>query len=132
MPITDDVLRRAQKYDRRAMEELLAEAYASVYRMAHALTGRPGAARQVLHDVLRRGLRVMPNRRGGGVPEKLFFHPTLLPSRAFPTRPPAPRGDVLVAAAGDVAHDPFFIAFVKALRNLPPQQSEAFILHHGE
>src|SRR5438309_2185668 len=44
MPVTDDVLRRAQKYDRRAMEELLAEAYASVYRMAHALTGRPGAA----------------------------------------------------------------------------------------
>ena len=132
MPITDDVLRRAQKYDRRAMEELLAEAYASVYRMAHALTGRPGAARQVLHDVLRRGLRVMPNWRAGAIPENWFYHHTLLGSRPFTTRPPDPREDVLVAAAGDAAHDPFFIAFVKALRSLPPQQSEAFILHHGE
>lgn len=132
MAVADEVVRRAQAYDRRAMETVVAEAYPSVYRMAHALTGRKGAARQVLHDVLRRSLRVLPNWRAGAVPENWFYHHTLLASRGFSGRPPDPREDLLVAAAGDAAHDPLYIGFVRAVRNLPPQQSEAFILHHGE
>lgn len=132
MPVPDDVVRRAQTSDRRAMEEVLADAYPSVYRMAHALTGRTGAARQVMHGVLRRGLRVMPNWRVGTVPENWFYHHTLLSAREFLQRPPEPREDLLVAAAGEAAHDPFYIGFVRALRNLPPQQAEAFVLHHGE
>jgi len=35
MAIGDDLLRRAKGYDRRAMEELLADVYPVVYRMAH-------------------------------------------------------------------------------------------------
>jgi len=132
MPVPDEVVRRAQKFDRRAMEQVVAEAYPSVYRMAHALTGRPGAARQVLHDVLRRSLRVLPNWRAGSIPENWFYHHTLLGSRDFASRPPDPREDLLVAAAAEAAHDPIYIGFVRALRNLPAQQSEAFILHHGE
>ena len=132
MPVADDVVRRAKTGEPRAMEELLADAYPSVYRMAHALTGRTGAARQVMHGVLRRGLRVMQGWRVGTVPENWFYHHTLLSARDFGRRPPDPREDLLVAAAGEAAHDPFYVAFVKTLRNLPPQQSEAFILHHGE
>src|SRR3954469_14015236 len=115
MPVTDDVLRRAQKFDRRAMEELLAEAYAPVYRMAHALTGRTGAGRQVLHDVLRRSLRVLESWRIGSVPENWFYHHTLLTARELSQQPPDPRKDLLVAAAAEAAHDPFYIAFVKTL-----------------
>ena len=132
MAVAEEVVRRAQAYDRRAMETVVAEAYASVYRMAHALTGRKGAARQVLHDVLRRSLRVLPNWRAGAVPENWFYHHTLLASREFSGRPPDPREDLLVVMAAEAAQDPTYIGFVRALRNLPPQQSEAFILHHGE
>jgi len=132
MPIPDDVVRRAQNYDRRAMEQILAEAYPSVYRMAHALTGRPGAARQVLHDVLRRGLRVLPNWRAGSIPENWFYHHTLLTARALSSILPDPRQDLLVTAAAEAAHDPLYIGFVRAVRNLPRQQAEAIILHHGE
>lgn len=114
------------------MESILAEAYPSVYRMAHALTGRPGAARQVLHDVIRRSLHVLPNWRAGTAPENWYYHHTLLAARDFATRPPDPREDLLVAAAAEAARDSHYIGFVRALRNLPPQQSEAFILHHGE
>ena len=128
----DVVVRRAQKFDRPAMEQILADAYPSVYRMAHALTGRRGAGRQVLHDVLRRSLRVLPNWRVGTVPENWYYHHTLLAAREFAARPPDPREDLLVAAAGDAAHDPMYVGFVRALRNLPQQQCEAFILHHGE
>lgn len=114
------------------MEDVLADAYPSVYRMAHALTGRTGGARRVLHEVLRRSLRVLPNWRAGSVPENWFYHHTLLSAREFSMPLPEPRADLLVAAAGDAAHDPFYIGFVKALRNLPRQQAEAFILFHGE
>jgi len=150
MAIGDDLLRRAKGYDRRAMEELLADVYPVVYRMAHALTGRPGAGRQVVHDVIRRSLRVLPGWRAGVVPENWFYHHTLLSAREFLSRPPEPREDLLVTAApdaqpadtepptGEIAlawvapSDASYVAFVRALRNLPVQQAEAFILHHGE
>jgi DNA-directed RNA polymerase specialized sigma24 family protein len=132
MPVPDHVVRRAQDYDRRAMEELLADAYPSVYRMAHALTGRTGPARQVLHDVLRQSLVVLPKWRAGISSENWFYHHTLLRARELSTRPPDPHDDLLVAAAGDAANDPAYIGFVRALRNLPPQQVESFLLHHGE
>ena len=132
------------------MEELLADVYPAVYRIAHALTGRPGAGRQVVHDVIRRSLRVLPKWRTGVVPENWFYHHTLLSARGFAARPPEPRQDLLVtavkapapapvvAAGGEIPlaevapDDPSYVAFVRALRNLPVQQAEAFILHHGE
>jgi DNA-directed RNA polymerase specialized sigma24 family protein len=132
MPIPDDVVRRAQKFDRRAMEEIVADVYPSVHRMASALTGRPGAARQVLHDVLRRGLRVLPNWRPGSIPENWFYHHTLLTARDLSTTLPDPRQDLLVTHAAQASQDPLYIGFIRALRNLPRQQTEAFILHHGE
>jgi DNA-directed RNA polymerase specialized sigma24 family protein len=152
MAIGDDVLRRAQGYDRRAMVEMLSDVYPTVYRMAHALTGRPGAGRQVVHDVIRRSLRVMPKWRTGVVPENWFYHHTLLSARDFLARPPDPKQDLLVTAAkshrpapapvntasGEIGFaevspdDPSYVAFVRAMRNLPAQQAEAFILHHGE
>lgn len=151
MAIGEDLLRRAKDYERGAMEELLADVYPTVFRMAHALTGRPGAGRQVVHDVMRRSLRVLPKWRTGVVPENWFYHHTLLGSRRFLSIPPDPRQDLLVTAApapkassnptdakGEIPlaeaspDDAAYIAFVRALRHLPPQQAEAFILHHGE
>jgi DNA-directed RNA polymerase specialized sigma24 family protein len=150
MAIGDDLLLRAKDYDRRAMEELLSDVYPVVHRMAHALTGRPGAGKQVVHDVMRRSLRVLPKWRTGVVPENWFYHHTLLSARGFAARRPDPREDLLVTAAkapapapvvaagGEIPlaevtpDDPSYVAFVRALRNLPVQQAEAFILHHGE
>ena len=134
MSLTEETVTRAQKHDRRAMEAVLAEAYPAVFRLAHALTGRPGAARQVVHDVLRRCLRVMPKWRRGALPENWFYHHTVMTSRAVAGAgaPLDPRDDVLVTGAGAPATDPAYVAFVRAVRGLPPQQAEAFILHHGE
>jgi DNA-directed RNA polymerase specialized sigma24 family protein len=152
MAIGDETLARAKGYDRQAMVDLLSDVYPAVYRMAHALTGRPGAGRQVVHDVVRRSLRVLPKWRAGLVPENWFYHHTLLSARDFLARPPDPKQDLLVTAAkakGAAAppvntaggaigfaevspDDPSYVAFIRALRNLPAQQAEAFILHHGE
>lgn len=75
---------------------------------------------------------MLPNWRAGSVPENWFYHHTLLTARELSQPLPDSRADLLVAAAADAAHDPFYIGFIKALRNLPRQQTEAFILFHGE
>jgi DNA-directed RNA polymerase specialized sigma24 family protein len=130
MAISEDVLDRAIDSDRTAMEAMLADVYPSVFRLAHALTGRPGAARQVLHDVLRRSLRVAPKWRRGTVPENWYYHHTVITARTIAPTPPDLRDDVLVKQSG--AEDPAYLAFIRALRLLPRQQAEAFLLHHGE
>jgi hypothetical protein len=74
----------------------------------------------------------MPNWRAGSIPDNWFYHHTLLTARDLSTSLPDPRQDLLVTHAAEASQDPLYIGFVRALRNLPRQQSEAFILHHGE
>src|SRR4029079_7945172 len=56
-----------------------------------------------------------------------------LRARCARVPPPAdPMCAPLVIHSGAAAQDPAYAAFVRAIRQLHPQQSEAFILHHGE
>jgi DNA-directed RNA polymerase specialized sigma24 family protein len=130
MAISEELLDKAMKSDRAAMEAVLVDVYPAVFRVANALTGRAGAARLVLNDVLRRSLRVLPKWRRGVVPENWYYHHTIIAARQAAAAPPELRDDVLVKLAG--TQDPTYLAFVRALRSLPRQQSEAFLLHHGE
>ena len=132
MPVTDDVLARAKDHDTAAMEAVVADSLPHVYRMAIALTGREGVGRQVVHSVVRQSLRVLPRWRVGVSPENWYYHHTVLTARAAAaaTPPPDPHQDALVPPSS--AGEADYLAFVRALRNLPRQQAEAFILHHGE
>lgn len=130
MPIDDEILRRARKSDRAAVETVAAECYPTIHRVAHALTGDPVLAQRVLRVVLHHGVRVMPNWRKGIIPENWFYHHTLLTARQTRRRPPPPDRDLLVTAGPST--EPAYAAFIRALRSLPGQQMEAFVLHHGE
>lgn len=112
------------------MEAVLAGSYPAVHRMALALTGEQRLAQRVIRYVLRRAVRVMPRWRKGITPENWFYHHTLLVAREA-SAGAAPGDRDLLVIAGPVAHTPY-VAFVRALRGLPRQQMEAFILHHGE
>ncbi len=108
--------------------------------MARALTGDAGQADRVVDFVLRRGARFLPTWR----PRNWFYHHTLLAARERALTPrqgsvqapqtmqaqPGPAPDPLVPAAPDA--EPGYVAFVRAIRGLPRQQGEAFILHRGE
>jgi DNA-directed RNA polymerase specialized sigma24 family protein len=130
VPVTDEVMAKVRKLDRRAVEAVLAECYPAVHRMAHALTGGSAPARRVIRLVFRRGLRVMPSWRKGIVPENWFYHHTLLTARDVAPSPPSADKDLLLTMGA--ATDPAYAAFVRAVRALPRQQTEAFLLHHGE
>jgi DNA-directed RNA polymerase specialized sigma24 family protein len=120
---------RARQADRRAVEAVLTESYPAVHRMAHALTGEAKVAQRVVKAVLRRAVRVMPRWRRGITPENWFYHHALLISREAPQMP-TPERDLLLIA-GTSGH-PAYQAFIRALRGLPRQQMEAFVLNHGE
>src|SRR5215208_3098261 len=133
MPVSEAMLARAQEGDSAAMEAVLTESYPCISRIARAVSGDERAADRVVDLVLERSLRVLPTWRQGVIPENWFYHHTLLTAREFAADHRAdPRRDPLVTHAGPAANDPGYVAFVRALRGLPEQQAEAFLLNHGE
>jgi DNA-directed RNA polymerase specialized sigma24 family protein len=134
MPISIDVLNQARKFRREALVQVLAACYPAVYRMAHGLSGREDVARNVIRFVMARGVRQAPRWKNEGDPERWFDHHTVLMWRRAAKFEPDPRQDMLVqqAMGGHGGDSPGYVAFVRALRHLPPQQREAFILHAGE
>jgi DNA-directed RNA polymerase specialized sigma24 family protein len=115
-----------------ALEALLAAGYAPARRIAHALSGNEAIARGVAELCTRRSFKQLPKWQDPSSPENWFYHHAVLTTRANVPPPPAdPLLDPLVAHAAQPV-DPAYVAFVRAIRNLPPQQREAYILHHGE
>jgi DNA-directed RNA polymerase specialized sigma24 family protein len=130
MPVTDDIMARARRSDRRAIEEVLDDSYPAVHRIAYALTGQAKLANRLIRRVLRRAARLMPTWRQGITPENWFYHHMLLTAREAAAHVPGADQDLLVTSSPSDA--PEYVAFIRALRGLPRQQMEAFILHYGE
>lgn len=130
MAVSDETLAAVRRSDRDAIETVINDCFPAVHRVAHALTGDPVIAGRVVRFVLRRGVSVMPRWRQGLIPENWFYHHTLLTLRRINVPAPTPERDLLVIAGPSA--DPAYVAFVRALRGLPNQQVEAYLLHHGE
>jgi DNA-directed RNA polymerase specialized sigma24 family protein len=130
LPVDDQVLEQARNGDRDAVEAVITECFPAVHRVAHALTGDPLVASQVVRFILRRGVSVMPRWRAGLVAENWFYHNTLLTIRRLKAPPPPTQQDLLITAGPST--DRAYVAFVRAMRGLPIQQIEAFVLNHCE
>jgi DNA-directed RNA polymerase specialized sigma24 family protein len=126
----DEIINRARRSDRSAVETLLSESYPAMHRIAHALCGDPKTAGRIVRLVLRRAVLVMPRWRKGITPENWFYHHMLLTARGASSQQ-VPIDRELLITAGPTG-SPAYVAFVRALRQLPRQQMEAFILNHGE
>lgn len=133
MAISDEQLARARAYDSRAAEAIVAASFPAAVRMARGLTGQVDVARRVARRVVQQSLQVMPRWGKGFIPEHWFYHHTLLTARQARQQfggPPDPQTDLLVPPADP--RDMGYVAFIRALRQLPPQQLEAMVLNHGE
>ena len=130
MAFDAQVLRRARKGNLRAAIEVMSDCYPCVHRMALGLTGRDDVGRGIVRFILRRGLRLLPKWDEDGEPTRWCQHHTVLTTRRAARRPPDVAHDTLVRTAK--TDNAYYAAFVRALRALPVQQREAFILHHGE
>ena len=128
MPIDDDLLFRAQGGDRRAAERMLSEIYPAVCRMAYGLSGREDVGRGIVRFIATQAVRQLGKWRDAAAAERWFYHHTVLTGRRAVRHRPDAMGDTLLGEAADAP----YVAFLRALRSLPQQQSEAFILNHGE
>jgi DNA-directed RNA polymerase specialized sigma24 family protein len=130
MGVDGQVLRRARKGNLRAAIQVISECYPCAHRMAHGLTGRDDVGRGVVQYILRRGLRVLEKWDDEGEPMRWCQHHTVLATRRAGRHQPDVASDTLVRGAR--TDNAYYAAFIRALRALPVQQREAFILHHGE
>ena len=130
MAVSEEVIAQARKLNRAAAEQVLTDSYAPVWRLSHAMIGKPKPARKVVEQVFRKSLRVMPTWRPGVSPTNWFYHHALLSSRLAIEPAPPVKEDLLVVSASN--ETPEYLAFIGALRKLPIQQREAILLHHGE
>jgi DNA-directed RNA polymerase specialized sigma24 family protein len=117
---------RAGKKD--ALVRILALHYPRAWRMAVNLTGREETGKRVATSIMRQSLAAAATWEHEEAPARWFGHHTVLATReAAPAEPPA--DDVLIL------HGPpesAYAAFARAVRSLPQQQREAFLLNHGE
>ena len=131
MPLSPATLAAARKLSAPAVAEVLREHYASVHRLAHGLAGRADVGAGIVRYVMHRSVAIVPTWEEETQPENWFHHFTIITARRSMHHRPEPRTDLLLGDTG-VVPDPAYIAFSAALRALPQQQQEAFILHTCE
>lgn len=129
---TATLLARAGSGDRAAIAGVFRDAYPPACRVARALAGEAAAADRVLDAVFRNALRVLPQWSGWVDPQNWFVHQAVLAARRVAAGRPPSGDDLLVTALPPADRTPANLAFARGIRRLPPQQVEAFLLHHGE
>src|SRR4051812_35090482 len=130
MPVDDELLDRARRFDRAAIEAIFAENYPAVSRIAMGLSGRTDVGMGVTRFVIKRALHALPSWKDEDAPQRWFLHHTIITTRRAAKHQPDKTNDTLIADPRAAA--PEYVAFIRALRSLPFQQREAFLLHHGE
>jgi DNA-directed RNA polymerase specialized sigma24 family protein len=120
----------ARKLNRDAVETVLRAYYPRVCRIAFALCGREANGKEVLNIVMRQSLKTLRFWSNDTEAANWFLHHTVLTSRELAGPMPDSSEDCLVLTLKTPPAE--HIAFVKALRNLPSQQREAFLLLRGE
>jgi DNA-directed RNA polymerase specialized sigma24 family protein len=131
MPTSAATLANARKLSGPAIAEVLREFYPAVHRLAHGLAGRADVGAGITRYVMHRSIAILPTWVEEFHAENWFHHFTVITARRAVRQPPEPLADLLLGDTG-VAPDPEYVAFIAALRSLPQQQQEAFILHTCE
>jgi len=116
--------------ERDAVEIILRANYPRTCRISLALCGRISAGKSAAKKVMDQSLNSLKWWENEAEVSNWFLHHIVLTSREFAGSPPDATDDCLVTTLSNPSAE--HIAFVKALRLLPAQQSEAFLLFRGE
>lgn len=130
IPAPDVDLARAG--NRQAIEDVFRQTHPGVSRLARALCGDKDLADRIVDVSFRHALAVLPRWNPHMDPDHWFAHHTLQNVRRLCQDRPDSTDDLLVTALPIEQRSPDYVAFVRGMRRLPPQQAEALILHHGE
>ena len=120
MQISAAVFERAKKLRRDALEELFAQVYPAVVRIARGLTGREDVAEGVVRFMMVRAVGMVPRWRDETTAERWFLHHTVLTARRAATHHGPDAKSDLLAKDGEAA----YVAFA-GKRALVPVQAES-------
>src|SRR4051812_40664782 len=128
--IDDEILRRAQRMDRVALQSLVESVYPALCRIAYGLSGRADVGRGIVRFVINHSLQQLEHWSDTTEARRWFYHFTILVARRGMKHEPKAQQDTLVENSGEVSAA--YIAFVRGVRALPFQQREAYLLTYGE
>lgn len=128
--ISDEDLESAQRGDAGAAQRLFQQATATCGRVATTLLGTHAQGHRAVRELAKRAATQLPGWRSADEAARWFMHHTILLTRQL-RKPFDPQYDVLLHDVGgpDVTE---YRAMVTALRKLPEQQQEAFLLTHAQ
>jgi DNA-directed RNA polymerase specialized sigma24 family protein len=130
MALSPELIERASALRSDAVAELFSHEFVRVYRIAYGLAGRADLGKRIARFVFSRAVRVLPSWDPHSEPEHWFRRYTVITARQVMSRESVEaRRDLLVS--NDPQPDAEYVAFVAALRGLPRQQQEAFLLQYG-
>jgi DNA-directed RNA polymerase specialized sigma24 family protein len=129
MPIelSEELVDNARDGKADALSTVIIKCYPPLCRIAIAVAGDAKRGLDLVQGLVRGSLVACENWNEPTAPWRWFLHHAILNLRRLP---PSPGPDPLVQYSAD--KEVPFVAFVSALRKLPPQQQEAFILRQGE
>jgi DNA-directed RNA polymerase specialized sigma24 family protein len=128
--ISDQTMAAARSGKRSAVEAVLSHRYARVCRIALALCGREKTGKVILREILDRALDILPSWECQSDADNWFIHYSILACRRVRPDKIDPWQDCLLQRVDHPS--PGYQAFIRALRLLPGQQQEAFVLSRGE
>lgn len=128
--ITDEDLASAQRGDAGAAQRLFQQATQTCGRLATTLLGTHALGHRAVRELAKRAASQLPGWRSADEAARWFMHQTVFLTREF-RKPFDPQYDVLLHDVGgpDVTE---YRAMIVALRKLPEQQQEAFLLTHAQ
>jgi DNA-directed RNA polymerase specialized sigma24 family protein len=129
MPIelSEELVDNAREGRAEALSDVIIACYPPLVRISMTLAGDAKRGLDLVQGLVRGSLVASENWNEPTAPWRWFLHHAILNLRRLP---PSPGPDPLVQYSAD--KEVPFVAFVSALRKLPPQQQEAFILRQGE
>lgn len=127
-----ELLGAAQAGNRRALKAVFADVHPSVTRLARSLCGDVQAGDRVAEICFKHAVNVLSRWSAGQDPQNWFAHHAVQTSRQVCPGRPDPVDDALANALPPAERTPALLALIRGVRRLPPQQAEAFILHHAE
>jgi len=125
--LTDDEVLAAAEYQRDAVGKVIHFYYPLVCRVAFGIGGGLTLGTSIVRTVIGRSLHAIKSWSTAAEARNWFLHHTLLECRRLDGG--TGEDDPLLTRADD---PPAYRAFISALRKLPFQQREAFLLTHGE
>ncbi len=127
--ITDEVLLTAQAGNEESIRRVFGQAVPSCVLIACSISGRKDVADRVTHELVHRAAQQIDHWRSADEASRWFMHQTIQLIRHF-RKPPIDQDTLLTGVGGpDVVQ---YVAMINALRKLPAQQQEAFILTHAQ